>query len=108
MRHLYQLLFTSRQKWIMFNRKQELKNPHMWHREGETPQMVNPQPHGVTHPGATFELPTQLVLNLPNRPDVNAHSLHGWDPKRNRDLAFSLFSRYHMGVGCNMDEWNCV
>lgn len=71
--------------------------------EKETPQMVNSQPHGVTHPGATFKLPTQLVLNLPNGPDVTAHSLHGWDSKRNRSLAFSLFSHYHMGVGCNMD-----
>lgn len=69
----------------------------------ETPQMVNLQPHGAARPGAAFKLPIQLVLNLPKGPDVTAHFLYGWDPKRNRDLAFSLFSHCHMGVGCNIN-----
>lgn len=42
--------------------------------EKKTTQMVNLQPYGVTHPGATFELPTQLVLNVPIVPDVTVPS----------------------------------
>lgn len=80
MRCLYQLLFTSRQNWIMFNRKWEFKPSCVRHRAGDAPD-GHLQPHGVTRPGATLKLPAQVVLNLPNGPDVTAHSLHGWGLK---------------------------
>lgn len=46
----------------------------------KTTQMVNLQPYGVTNPGATFELPTQVMLNFPIVLDVT--TLFAWlEPK---------------------------